>query len=879
MGVQTFTSERQERLFGDVLRQVEALGYRNGLLARQYRFPDWFTHDNVVRTAPAAAFGSTPHSYASAFFAVLLPNGRSGIELVADYRALGAPFAFEVREDSIVYWKVGRDVARIREELRIPPDALDRVFRDREPQWGLKEALRLKNVGIRLGPQQGDLFVDSGLIPALEEQIQTKLNALLHGVIADAEKAYRQNTSRVPDAKELFRLVFRFLAAKVLHDRGHPPFNSLTEFSDADAVLENVGRYYREEDNQPLADDSGTQRIVGEGLWKGVDFRNISVEALAYVYENTLVDEDTRRRLGTHSTPHNIARYIVHHLPFEDIGEDAPLVVEPFSGHGIFLVAALQRLREFLPRDMDEKERHSYFVKRLRGYEIDSFATEVSKLCLMLADFPNHNGWQLRNADVFLSKEFATDLGRAGVVLCNPPFEDFSEADRAKYSPYSLHKPEELMHRVLDAIPRASTLGVVLPRAFLDGTSYRHIRERLAKHFDEIETVGLPDRVFRKSQQTSALLIAKTPRRQDRPFIWVTYTHVADKDRNLFLSEYGFTRRDSEVKSLDAARDSLKVVALREIWNHLESNPKLSTIASDIHRGVEWLQPFDEEKYIANVAKPGFERGFHKVEGIQCFQPPAPTFLCTKPQYRRRKAWVLPWQHPKVLFNVCRISRGQWCLAAFDETSGLIASENFGAIWPTNHWTPRTLAAVLNGPIANAFIASRESEQQRIRLAAIRDIPIPTLGPGDVATIDGLVDKYVRLIRVVHTPRRTSSNVRTPPGNMGLMMIGSPELSLFGDRGDDYSVAREVLLEIDATILKAYSLPPRMERDVLDFFRDVARPVPFVFDEYFPESFVPTIPLWMYLSEDFKNCTGEYFLKNAPDITDPALIEALKDLE
>src|SRR5260370_21510774 len=247
----------------------------------------------------------------------------------------------------------------------------------------------------------------------------------------------------------------------------------------------------------------------------------------------------------------------------------------------------------------------------------------------MLADFPNHNGWQLHNKDVFLSKQFASDLGRAGVVLCNPPFEDFSDEERAKYKPRSLHKPEELMHRVLDEIPHAGMLGFVLPHAFLDGANYRSIRERLVKQFDEIETANLPDRVFRQSQQTSALLIAKAPRRQDRPLVSVTYTQVADSDRVRFLSEYGFTRRDSEVKSSDAARESLKVVALREIWNRLEHNPQLREIASNIHRGVECKQPYDERRYVSTVAKPGFERGFLRLQGIQCFRAPRPVFLCT----------------------------------------------------------------------------------------------------------------------------------------------------------------------------------------------------------------------------------------------------------
>jgi len=855
---------------------VEALGYRGELLRRSYEFPDWFEGNNEVRVTPAAAFGRTPQSYDSACFAVLLSNARSGAELVAKFRALGAPIAFEVREDSVVCWRVAREIGQMREEMRISPDALVQVFREHASEWAAKDVLRLKNIRFEQGPRQGEF--DLGLITALEKQIQGRLGLLLQDVLAEAEAAYRRNRSQPANAKELFRLIFRFLAAKVLHDRGHTPFSSLPDFSDADGVLRMVGSYYGET-NLPLPDDLSTRSLVGNGLWSRVDFRNLSVEVLAYIYENTLVDRDTRQMLGTHSTPHNIARYIVHHLPFEEIGEDAPLVIEPFSGHGIFLVAALQRLRESLPKDMNERERHSYFVNRLRGYEIDSFALEVSKLCLMLADFPNHNGWQLHNEDLFQSKQFSRDLRRAAVVLCNPPFEDFGLDERSTYKHLrSPLKPVEFMHRVLDELPASGMLGLVLPRPLLDGKSYKQIRDRLVQRYEDIETVGLPDRVFHISQQTSALLIAKAPRRQYRPLVSVAYTHVADKDRNRFLSEYGFTRRDSELKNLEAASDSLKVVALREVWSQLERNPKLGTVAA-IHRGVEWSQPFDEQKYIAAGAKPGFEPGFHRVEGIQCFQSPPFTFLCTKPEYWRKRAlgaWKLPWQRPKVLFNVCRISRGQWCLAAFEEQRGFLASENFGALWPNNHWTPTTFAAVLNGPIANAFVASRESEQQRIRLAALRDIPIPELETGEIQTIDSLVDKYVLLTR----PSRSAhaDPYQLPSRSSGF--LSAKDLPLFGS-DDSLARAREVLLEIDATILKAYRLPPRMERDVLDFFRNATtdRSVPFAFSEYFPESFIPTIPLWRYISPNFKNCSKDFLLKHAPIVDDPVVVEALREVE
>ena len=873
MSTQNFVSERQEKLFQEVLRQLEALGYRGERLVRSYQFPDWFEEGNPVRIAPAAAFGRIPQAYDSACFAVVLSNGKSGAQLLTDYRALGAPMAFEVRDDSVVYWKIGRDVAQMREERRIPPDALVGVFRDHEAEWTSRDVLRVKNIRFEVGPQQ--LEFDLGLILALEKHIQIKLDTLLKEVLAEAESVYRRSTSRDANPKDLFRLVFRFLAAKVLHDRGHAPFSSFPDFSNADDVLTLVGRYYGEA-NLPLPDDVNTRFAVGQGLWNRVDFRNVSVEVLAYIYENTLVDKESRELLGTHSTPHNIARYIVHHLQFEKINQDEPLILEPFSGHGIFLVAALQRLRDLLPNDMDEKERHNYFVKRLRGYEIDSFATEVSKLCLMLADFPHHNGWQLHNEDVFVSRAFSQDLRKAGVILCNPPFEDFPLSDRRRYNVRSVHKPAELIRRVLASLPASGTLGFVLPRAFLDGNNYRDIRNLLTQRFDEIETVGLPDKVFHVSQQTSALLIAKTPRRRDTPLVRVTYTHVDDKDRERFLSEYAFTRRDSEVKSLSDAQESLKVVALREIWSRLERCPKLGTVAS-IHRGVEWKQPFVEEQYISTVPKPGFVRGLHKVEGIQSYLPASPTFLCAKTQFRRGNAWALPWKHPKVLFNASRISRGPWCLAAFDESTGLVASQNFHALWPDNHWTPKTFTAFLNGPVANAFVAVRESEQQRSRVKAVRDIPVPELGPKDVEAIDGLVDRYIGLIRSALSSRpgsHTKSNAWTFYGRDQILPFLTSEVNLFHE-------ARQVLLEIDATILKAYDLPPRLEHELLDFFRDARtpRPVPFGFIEYFPESFVSAIPLWIYISEDYKKCSADFFLRHAPIIDDPVLIEALREVE
>ena len=106
------------------------------------------------------------------------------------------------------------------------------------------------------------------------------------------------------------------------------------------------------------------------------------------------------------------------------------------------------------------------------------------------------------------------------------------------------------------------------------GATERCVR-LLAQRFQELEVVALPDRVFRISQVESALLIAKEPRTDDHNRVLVSYTEVRDKDREHFLTAYGYTRRESQTKTSQEAEESLTVIALREIWERLCGLPAI----------------------------------------------------------------------------------------------------------------------------------------------------------------------------------------------------------------------------------------------------------------------------------------------------------------
>jgi len=846
-----FMSERHERIYRETLSCLRRLGFHGQLLQEHYNFNDWFAPDNPCRQAPAAAFGQTPLSYDSACFAVLLPDGRQVPRQILDYRALGAPFAMEVREDAVVPWRVGRDASQVRALGQIPADALRRYFEAKAEQWSPPEVLRAKNISLRSDVRQLD-FIDLGLIPAIEAEVGEKLDRLLREAVAEAEALYQKRTGEKGDTREVFRLVFRVLAGKILHDREVAGFRQFRDQPNPADLLSKVADYYK--DAAPVLAGQAERQAVIERLWPAFSFQNLSVEILAYIYENTLIDPETRQEQGIHSTPRSVARYIVHHLPLEGIPRDELRIVEPCSGHGIFLVAALKRLRDrdLLPASWDGKQRHDYFVKVLEGYEKDPFAVEVSKLCLLLADFPNPDGWRVKEADVFKSPEFDRSLRQARVVLCNPPFEDFELTHPARRE-HAIRKPAAVLNKVLSLLPADGLIGFVLPRKFIDGRSFAEARREVVRRFKEVEIVALPDSVFHVARLETCLLLGKAASKGGNQVL-VSFAEVTGHDRQRFLHEHAVSRRDSGTKTDTEAVQDLAVPRLGEVWERLKSFPALS-YAATIHRGIEWKQPFDEKKYLSLTPGPGFAPGVNSAEHqFACFERPPQTYLSTRPEHQRGNAWDLPWGLPKVVMNAVRVSQiGPWKIAAFTDDSEARYSQNFHCLWPKGAWTIKTIAALLNGPVAAAFVATRETSKH-ITKTVLERVPIPHLEPDQAAAIERLVDAYL-LVR---------SNTAAPDLPLWSLGNGEPD-------------AKRILLQIDAEILKAYKLPPRLERLLLDYFRGAKRPVPFEFGDYFPVDFTATIPLWQYISSDFAKCTAEHLLSNLPKITDPALVEMLEN--
>ncbi|MCH7698588.1 MAG: SAM-dependent DNA methyltransferase [Chloroflexi bacterium] len=690
-------------------------------------------------------------------------------------------------------------------------------------------------------------FFDLGLLPLLEREVRTKLDGLLRQTVSLAVNTL--GGSQAVDAKTyaaLFRLLFRLLAAKILADRKHPGTWLDDDPEEAIRSVENF--YFHQAEREHVLDDRHVQELVWAKIRDSFHFQNLSVDALAFVYENTLVSTEARQSLGIHGTPPEIAEYIVSHLPIESLPEDKRQVFEPFSGHAVFLVAAMRRLRDLLAPTMTSDERHAYFVQMLAGLELDDFAREVGMLSLMLADYPNPDGWRLDRGDAFSSPTFDQQLRRSSIVLSNPPFEDFSQEERRSAPVASAHKPAELLRRLLQSPP--AMMGLVLPRVALTGLGYKESRARLRETYGSLEVVALPDSVFRHSEADVALLLAYD---LGKPTSRLAAAEVYDDGlQDFYLWHRPSYQREVQADSVysELDNDQIWISQLQDVWKGTTRMPRLGELA-EIHRGIEFSIPLrtNPEQLIADRPRSNFARGLHTVEdSLEPYRVSATEYLNVSPEFQRTGAYKWPWDDPKVIVNARRRSRGHWRITAASDSEGLVCYQNFHAIWPNSELPIEVLAAILNGPVANAFIATEEA-QRDIRISTLKELPIPNMSARQSQAVSSLVRRYVAW-RGARAPSITS------------MEMG-----------------RDLLLQIDAEVLRAYDFSPRVERRILDFFMGQSRPGPVDFTEYFPQEFKPSLPLFRYISDELSRATATSTLQRLPIVDDAAISEALAEID
>src|SRR5262249_20069361 len=156
---------------------------------------------------------------------------------------------------------------------------------------------------------------------------------------------------------------------------------------------------------------------------------------------------------------------------------------------------------------------------------------------------------------------------------------------------------------------------------------------------------------------------------------------------------------------------------------------------------------------------------------------------------------VGPWRsgvhtgNEQVLVNYVRAMRGPWRLKAFLDSDGCAAINTYNVVRP-KPGGPNALFlwALLNSPIANAFVYCTTMQKHNYD-SLIGEIPLPRRWPDHVSHIVRAARNYLAKVKHQDT---------------------------FALQGGEETQVRALLLALDAEVVRAYGLPARLERLLLD---------------------------------------------------------------
>lgn len=843
-------------------QHLQRCGYRAPLLVEDYAFIGDSDGEEVV---PLAGFADYPTDARSACIATVFADGGSS-NAIGRARQLGAPYVLAIGPDRIEWWLQKREGSHLQET--IAANKLAAFFEQHRDDFHPDRIFRAKTRGLFQADQQLT-FVDAGLMPIVESEMGDRLSALVGRIVQGMLASLGQHDPSVTMASRVFKAAFWLLAGRMLRDKRVPDFKTL-DLGNVDDVFRRVSRHYGVPDGLPPSGPRWRRALADAAadVAAFASLANVTTESLAYLYESTLVPKHVRKALGIHSTPSYLVDYMVWQMAdwIEAIPPAQRHVFEPACGHGGFLVACVRLLRELLGQTGTD-ERKAYLRSHIHGIEVDEFAIEIARLSLTLADIPNPNGWDLQTGDMFASGNLSREAARAGVILANPPFENFSSQERQRYtrqrSPVShINKAAEMVSRILPAMKPDAVLGLVLPQGFLRSKGAEAVRSTLLADFEIREICLFPDKVFAFADSESAIILA---RRTAKPFArrgTVLFQAVRERDWPEFRNGYQVTWARSVPVERFAELSSLRLPELDEVWTRLRPYQRLEEIAH-VGKGMEYhgrhlpkgIQPISTHRRTGDV--PGFAkvpRGWRTHE-----QPPRVWMTANRAAIRRDLSGNWTGQ-PQVIVNYAPVSRGPWRLKAAIDIEGHAITSRFLAVRPTDdRVSVHFLWALCNSPIANAFMYCHSMKRDNMA-GEMRKIPVPPISSDAVGRVAQAANEYFE-----HMAR--------------------PALPLHSE--PDMQQAKQLMLAVDAEILRLYDLPPRLERQLLDLFDGHQRVgVPFTFKSYYPDGFRPFVPLHVLISDEYAStCAGELRRRATPEHSETVLaalsaaVEAFEESE
>ncbi len=494
------------------------IGYGDNVLIEEY--PVWVSEPPEVLRADLVAFAQPyPRDMSTAVVVVHLA-GREPAQRVA--QTLGAPFVLTPNSEGFYLSVAKPDELKFWETVSLESVA-------EVQQWLRPEAARQVKAGLRQLPLF-DVPVDflarakargsDQLGPIVGEALQSAVEAL-----SSEDKTASEGPTRAH--QEAARLVIGALTALVIRDadppggdeelKGSPPAGEVAwtlghggadiypGSPPAGEVASNAAAKHPETFGWLRSASPTEVRVLNDltdQLGQGIDYRSMDPAILSLVYEQALVDDEDRRKLGIHYTPPELAARMLDNLPVEFIDPQHRHVLDPACGSGSLLVAAHERLHKLQPQGWSVAERHRDLKVHLRGQDIDPFATGIAQLALLLKAQPAGNGWAIETVDTLSTFNTGNINPRPRIIVMNPPWRFTSKSYRSQ-------RADDFIGWAADELMPGGLLGAILPTSWLSADNSRQTRERIRNEFEVFEIWRLPESTFSQSNQAPSVILAR----------------------------------------------------------------------------------------------------------------------------------------------------------------------------------------------------------------------------------------------------------------------------------------------------------------------------------------------------------------------------------
>lgn len=839
-------------------------GYADAQIARPFRIDT--TEIDVV------AFAGKPWDNWSACLAAVNLDGESR-NSAAKAQSLGATSVFVCGSQGIDWWGLGPHGPT--QSKPIQWTDLEGFIRERKAELA---PIAIYNAKLRRPTAKSVqmTFFDVGLMPAVEKNRGETLLGLVRSEIDQFHLDLGDRIRTELDWEHVYRAVFWLLTAKVLNNKAVPNFINVN-LHDVKDVFARIGRHHGVTDSLPPFGTQGLramERVADRLLQRGL-LADVSSESIAYLYEHALLDKavhegetdpnakplSVRKRRGIHGTPSVLRDHILSQLwpLIEDIKPADRTVLEPACGHAPFLTGILRWLREW-DASGEPVRTHTFLRDRLVGLDDYAFARELAKLNLTLADAEHKNSWTIKEGDMFAPGLLRRYTENAQILLSNPPFEPFVKVGAKRY--LNTDEPVmaetqgvEMLKRTLPHLPPGGVFGVVMPVGVLHDKESKSVREELLKDFDLSEISVFADNLFEYGDHEVAVLMGRKKKPRSKPPA-LKYRRVREAAMAAFKERLAFSweREVSTDRFKQADEFDLRLPELDEVWAYLSTGPTLGDYAtigqglfhrsSDLPDGTWTIHDPPVRGDILGFANPGNDLvifGLPKLVGINLADEAIDRVVAGAPTGRTQ-----------VVLNYHPVARAPWRLKPVLDTQGHALLSSFSAIRPKEGGpSPAYLWAVMNSPVANAF-AFCHLLKRNIQVGTMRRLPVPERSLSHESTIEHAAARYREL---------AIAKAAATPGSGDLFNQKTMPTAPAPTNADVLAA----LLTMDAAVLRAYDLPPRLERQLLDLFTGVERKGVGLdgpdgrstFPGYYPPGFTSALPLHMLISERFDRAAAD----------------------